>query len=176
MKKLTLLALLFGLLTGCGAAKEETALPAAMPADFEIRYEDWIDEAAPNIYDTGERLLQKDLVDPDGQPTAQAELVVSDETRQAIYDQVRACALDRLTKAIHTTDEQDAAMTPLRKYQVTFTADGETYIIAGDSMTRESAKTDGRAAQFWEFVQYMNELFYNSPEYLSLPEAQGAYM
>ena len=67
-------------------------------------------------------------------------------------------------------------MTSLRKYQVTFTADGETYIIAGDSMTRENAKTDGRAAQFWEFVQYMSELFYNSPEYLSLPEAQGAYM
>ena len=70
MKKLTLLALLLGLLTGCGAAKAATALPAAMPADFEIRYEYWIDEAAPNIYDTGERLLQKDLVDPDGQPTA----------------------------------------------------------------------------------------------------------
>ena len=31
MKKLTLLALLLGLLTGCGAAKEATALPAAMP-------------------------------------------------------------------------------------------------------------------------------------------------
>lgn len=176
MKKLILLALLLGLLTGCGAAKEATALPAAMPADFEIRYEDWIDEAAPNIYDTGEQLLQKGLVDPDGQPTAQAELAVSDETKKEIYAKVRACALDRLTKAIHTTDEQDAAMTPLRKYQVTFTADGETYIIIGDSMTRENAKTDGRAAQFWEFVQYMNELFVSSPEYLSLPEAQGAYM
>ena len=33
-----------------------------------------------------------------------------------------------------------------------------------------------RQAQFWEFTQYMNELYHNSPEYQSLPEAQGGYM
>ena len=176
MRKFAVLALLLGLLAGCGAVKAETALPEEMPADFEIRYENWIDEKSPNIYDTGEKLLQKDLVDPDGQRTAQAELNVSGETRQEIYAKVRVCALDRLTKAIHTTDETEASMTPLRRYKVTFIADGETYAITGDTMVREYAKTNGRAAQFWEFVQYMEELYLNSPEYLSLPEAQGGYL
>lgn len=83
MKKITVLALLLGLLAGCGAAKAETALPEDMPADFEIRYENWVDE---------------------------------------------------------------------------------------------NAKTDGRAAQFYEFVQYMDGLFYDSPEYQSLPETMGGYM
>lgn len=181
MKKLTLLALLLGLLTGCGAAKEATALPAAMPADFEIRYENWIDEAAPNIYDTGKRLLQKDLVDPDGQPTAQAELAVSDETRQAIYDQVRACALDRLgdeklTAENLTTDDTLVAVTPLTEYRITFTADGDTYTVTGDATAWEYAVQDTRAARLYDFVQYMSELFVSSPAYQSLPEAQGAYM
>ena len=180
MKKLTLLALLLGLLTGCGAAKEATALPAAMPADFEIRYEDWIDEAAPNIYDTGERLLQKDLVDPDGQPTAQAELAVSDETKKEIYAKVRECALDRLgdeklTAENLTTDDTLVAVTPLTEYRITFTADGETYTVTGDYTAQSYAQTDGRAAQFWDFVEYMDELFYTCPAYQSLPETQGAY-
>ena len=35
---------------------------------------------------------------------------------------------------------------------------------------------DTRAARLYDFVQYMSELFVSSPEYLSLPEAQGAYM
>lgn len=84
MKRIAMLALLLGLLAGCGAEQEASALPEEMPADFEIRYEDWIDADAINIYDTGEKLLQKDLVSPDGQRTAQAELIVSDETKQEI--------------------------------------------------------------------------------------------
>ena len=84
MKRIAMLALLLGLLAGCGAGQEASALPEEMPADFEIRYEDWIDADAINIYDTGEKLLQKDLVSPDGQRTAQAELIVSDETKQEI--------------------------------------------------------------------------------------------
>ena len=76
MKKFEILALLLGLLAGCGATKAETALPEGMPADFEIRYENWVDENAPNIYDTGEKLLQKDLVNTVEPHTAQAELVV----------------------------------------------------------------------------------------------------
>ena len=181
MKKLTLLALLLGLLAGCGAAKEATALPAAMPADFEIRYEDWIDEAAPNIYDTGEQLLQKDLVDPDGQPTAQAELAVSDETKKEIYAKVRECALDqmtdeKLTSENLTTDGTQVGVAPLREYEITFTANGTTYTVTGDSTAQSYIRQNGRAAQFWEFMQYMNELYHNSPEYQSLPEAVGGYM
>ena len=97
MRKIAMLALLLGLLAGCGAAKAESALPEEMPADFEIRYENWVDENAPNIYDTGEKLLQKDLVNTVEPHTAQTELAVWDETKQEIYAKVRACALDRLT-------------------------------------------------------------------------------
>ena len=176
MKKFVILALLLGLLAGCGAAKAETALPEGMPADFEIRYENWVDENAPNIYDTGEKLLQKDLVNTVEPHTAQSKLTVPDETKQEIYAKVRECALDRLTDKIRMTDENEATMTPLTRYRIVFTADGETYTIAGDSMVRENAKTDGRAAQFYDFVQYMNGLFYDSPEYQSLPETMGGYM
>ena len=181
MKRIAMLALLLGLLAGCGATKAETALPEEMPADFEIRYADWIDADAINIYDTGEKLLQKDLVSPDGQRTAQAELTVSDETKQEIYAKVRACALDRLgdeklTSENLTTDGTQVGVAPLREYEITFTANGTTYTVTGDSTAQSYIRQDGRAAQFWEFTQYMNELYHNSPEYQSLPEAQGGFM
>ena len=181
MKKITVLALLLGLLAGCGAAKAETALPEGMPADFEIRYENWVDENAPNIYDTGEKLLQKDLVNTVEPHTAQAELAVSDETKQEIYAKVRECALDqltdeKLTSENLTTDNEAVGITPLTEYQITFTAGGETYTVTGDYTVTEYTEDNGRAAQVWEFVQYMNGLFYDSPEYQSLPETMGGYM
>ena len=180
MRKIAMLALLLGLLAGCSAAKAESALPEEMPADFEIRYENWVDENAPNIYDTGEKLLQKDLVNTVELHTAQAELAVSDETKQEIYAKVRACALGRLTDE-KLTSENFAAfgrgmqMTPLTEYEITFTADGETYTVIGDSTAGEYKDTNGRAAQFYDFVQYMNELFVSTPEYQSLPETLGGY-
>ena len=180
MKKIAMLALLLGLLAGCGAAKAKSALPEEMPADFEIRYENWVDADAINIYDTGEKLLQKDLVDPDGQRIAQAELAVSDETKQEIYAKVRACALDQLADEKLTSGNlapsgSGVMMEPLTEYEITFTADGETYTVTGDYTVTAYTERNGRAAQFWDFVQYMNELFYQSPEYQSLPEAQGGY-
>ena len=125
MKKIAMLALLLGLLAGCGAAKVKSALPEEMPADFEIRYENWVDADAINIYDTGEKLLQKDLVDSDGPRTAQAALTVSDETLQAIYAKVRACALDqlgdeKLTSENLTIDGTQVGVSPLREYEITF--------------------------------------------------------
>ena len=181
MKKFVILALLLGLLAGCGAAKAETALPEGMPADFEIRYENWVDENAPNIYDTGEKLLQKDLVNTMEPHTAQAELAVSDETKQEIYAKVRECALDRLTDEKLTSenltiDGTQVGVSPLREYEITFTANGTTYTVTGDSTAQSYIRQNGRAAQFWEFMQYMEELYHNSPEYQSLPETMGGYM
>lgn len=180
MKRIAMLALLLGLLAGCGAEQEASALPEEMPADFEIRYEDWIDADAINIYDTGEKLLQKDLVSPDGQRTAQAELTVSDETKQEIYAEVRACALDqlgdeKLTSANLTTDDTMVGVEPLTEYEIAFTANGTTYTVTGDSTAQSYIMQNARAAQFWEFMQYMEDLYHNSPEYQSLPEAQGGY-
>ena len=181
MKRIAMLALLLGLLAGCGAEQAASALPEEMPADFEIRYEDWIDADAINIYDTGEKLLQKDLVSPDGQRTAQAELIVSDETKHESYAKVRACSLHRLgdeklTSENLTTDGTQVGVAPLREYEITFTANGTTYTVTGDSTAQSYIRQDGRAAQFWEFMQYMNELYHNSPEYQSLPETMGGYM
>ena len=136
MKRIAMLALLLGLLAGCGAEQEASALPEEMPADFEIRYEDWIDADAINIYDTGEKLTSENL----------------------------------------TTDGTQVGVAPLREYEITFTANGTTYTVTGDSTAQSYIRQDGRAAQFWEFTQYMNELYHNSPEYQSLPEAQGGYM
>ena len=180
MKKIAILMLLFGLLAGCGAPQAATALPEEMPADFVIRYMTWVDEDVPNIYDTGEGLIQKDLVTPDEPRTAQTELTVSDGTNQEIYAKVRACALDQLTDEKLTSGNlapsgSGVMMEPLTEYEITFTADGETYTVTGDYTVTAYTGSNGRAAQFWDFVQYMNELFYNSPEYPSLPEAQGGY-
>ena len=66
-------------------------------------------------------------------------------------------------------------MTPLTEYEITFTADGETYTVTGDSTAGEYKDANGRAAQFYDFVQYMNELFVSTPEYQSLPETLGGY-
>lgn len=180
MKKIAMLTLLLALLAGCGAPQAATTLPETMPADFEIRYENWIDENAPNIYDTGENLLQKDLVSAIEPHTAQTAFNLSDETKQEIYAKVRACALDQLTDEALTsenltTDGTAVAVTPLTEYRITFTADGETYTVTGDYTAQSYAQTDGRAAQFWDFVEYMDELFYTCPAYQSLPETQGAY-
>ena len=181
MKKIAILALMLGLLAGCGTGRAASALPERMPADFEIRYENWVDGDGIKIYEKGEKELEKDLVSPDGQRTAQAELIVSDETKQEIYAKVRACALDRLgdeklTSENLTTDGTQVGVAPLREYEITFTANGTTYTVTGDSTAQSYIRQDGRAAQFWEFMQYMNELYHNSPEYQSLPEAQGGYM
>ncbi|GAB2045852.1 hypothetical protein AGATL06_23510 [Agathobaculum sp. TL06] len=180
MKKLTAIALLLGLLAGCGAGREATALPEQLPADFAVRFVKWTDADAPNIYDTGEKLLQKDLVDPDGPRTAQAALTVSDEILQAIYAKARDCALDRLTEEKLTSENltvlgDGVRMTPLTEYEITLTADGQTYTVTGDATAREYTEQNGRAAQFWEFVQYMNELLLTSPEYQALPEPRGGY-
>ena len=168
-----MLVLLLGTAAGCGGQTAASALPENMPDDFAIRYANWIDPAAPNVYDTGAGLVQKDLADPQGQPTAQAALTVTDQTRQAIYDKLRACALDRLTDApLHAAD---TGMSPLTEYEITFTAGGQSYTATGDSTAQIRAENDPDAAAFCDFVQYMDTLYRDSPAYQSLPPAVGGY-
>ena len=90
MKRIAVFILLLSLLTGCGAQTklQATELPETMPKDFSIRFIFWVDMLAPNIYDTEKGILQKDMVDPDGQPTMQAPLTVPDETRAEIYAKI----------------------------------------------------------------------------------------
>ena len=96
-----------------------------------------------------------------------AELIVSDETKQDIYAKVRACALDqlgdeKLTSENLTIDGTQVGVSPLREYEITFTANGTTYTVTGDSTAQSYIRQNGRAAQFWEFMQYMDCLLYTS--------------
>lgn len=181
MKRIAVFVLLLSLLTGCGAQTklQATELPETMPEDFSIRFIFWVDMLAPNIYDTEKGILQKDMVDPDGQPTMQAPLTVPDETRAEIYAKIREYSLDQLdstpmTTAELSTDDSRIGMTPLTEYDITFTADGRTYAITGDD-TAGSYPNDERAVAFCAFTDYMKTVFRDSDAYQSLPEAVSAY-
>lgn len=77
---------------------------------------------APNIYDTEKGILQKDMVDPDGQPTMQAPLTVPDETRAKIY----AITGDD-TAGSYPKDERAVAFCAFTGYMETVFRDSDAY-------------------------------------------------
>lgn len=178
MKRLSAAALalfcMAALLSGCQT--NAGTLPKNRPADFDIRFSYWIVEGQENIYDTYEDTLQKDLVTIG---TAAADLAVSTETLDEIYQKIRELELyaiseDLTSENLTVTDEQ-IFVTPCTEYEIKFTVNGTEYTVTGDETASSYTRRNSDADRFWTFKEYMQELYRNTEEFHGLPDAEGAY-
>lgn len=142
--------------------------------DFDIRYTFGIEPR--NIYDTYENTITKDLVS-NGSRSISFE--PSEEDLQKIYNKIVELDLmsvdKEMTDSVLTTSDERYTVTPLTKYSIQFTMKGETYYVSGDATANAHRTTNDEANRFMEFVTFMNEIYYATPEYAKLPEAVGAY-
>ena len=178
MRRIAVSALVFlcaaALLAGCAgnaAASEEEA-----PDDFAISFSFWINPNQPNIYDTYQKIIQKDLV-TDG--TASADLTVTGTTLNDIYRKIKALELDEITEAMVsanlTTSDLQVNITPCTEYKVTFTVRGAEYTVTGDDTAWHYKDGNSSAGRFCLFVEFMKDICRNSEEYMALPDAKGLY-
>lgn len=154
-----------------GTAREPDELQ--LPEDFAIRFVWSI--MAENIYDTYTGQIQKDLV-LDGVATAafEPDQAVLEEIYRKILE-LDIVTIDReMTSAVLTTTDEVLMCLPLETYQIQFTMNGQTYVIEGD-YSADSYPEDDQAVRFMEFVRFMLEIAWNTPEYQSLPDANGGY-
>ena len=98
MKKILSL-FLCGLLlfTACGGRP----MPEGVPEDFAVYYADWISENQPDIFDTYEGYIQKDLI-MDG--TAKTDYTPSDDVIAAIYDKITELELWNVPENLRAED------------------------------------------------------------------------
>ena len=168
MKKF--LPLLFcGLLlfTACG-----NRMPEGVPQDFAVYYADWINENQPDILDTYEGYIQKDLI-MDG--TAKTDYTPSEEEITAIYDKIVELELWKMPDNMRAEAE---VIQPMTYMEIRFTMNGKTYEILADTtvfhgynenIEPEEAETVGK------FCMFMQQFMMDTDEYQSLPESRGGY-
>ncbi len=173
MKKLIAFLLIF-LCFSIAACSPKTELSADCPEDFAICFEWGI---GTNIYDTYEGKLVKDLITNGSAETA---LSVDQETLDEIYTALHAARLD--TIGIHMDSEHLAKpwestfmQTPCSSYRIRFRIDGKEYTVTGDETAYAYVDKNSQAKRFCDFVDFMIELAKSTPEYKSLPEAEGGY-
>jgi hypothetical protein len=61
---------------------------------------------------------------------------------------------------------------PNTEYKITFTIDGASYTVTGDATAWDE---NASAAHFCQFADFMRDLYLNTAEYKTLPEAEGGY-
>jgi hypothetical protein len=178
MKKLsiTILVFAFAILTLSGCASKAGAIPKERPGDFDIRFSYWILPEQQNIYDTYEGTLQKDLVT---NGTATADLFESNERLDEIYKKISELELyaisQDMTSENLTTTDQMFYVTPCTEYEIKFTIDGVEYTVTGDDTASNYIRQNRDADHFWQFKEFMQDLYRSSDEYQNLPKAEGAY-
>lgn len=156
------------LLPACGGCP----MPEGVPEDFAIYYADWIVEEHPDIFDTYEGYIRKDLI-MDG--TAETEYTPSDEVITAIYDKIVELELWDMPENMRA---ESKVIQPMTYMEIRFTADGKTYEILADTtvfhgMNRNIEPED--ADKVREFCLFMQKLMMETDEYKSLPESRGGY-
>ncbi|MBQ9718938.1 MAG: hypothetical protein IJV76_13190 [Clostridia bacterium] len=169
MKKILSL-FLCGLLlfTACGGRP----MPEGVPEDFAVYYADWISENQPDIFDTYEGYIQKDLI-MDG--TAKTDYTPSDDVIAAIYDKITELELWNVPENLRAEDE---VIQPMTYMEIRFTADGKTYEILADTTVFHGYNEDIEpedAEKVGEFCIFMQKLMMETEEYKSLPESRGGY-
>lgn len=160
-----------------GMEQASAAYPADMPEDFAVRFQWWIQESQPEIFDTYQGLLQKDLVQ--NGTAADDAYEATEETLHAVYEQLTAldaASIDRtMTTAVLTTDDTLVGVEPCTYYELQFTINGKTYLLQGDSTAWFYRDSDQDAHRFCELVSFLLQLVTELPEYQSLPETIGGY-
>lgn len=178
MKRTVMVFLCIALITSfCGCRQTDSAQNGTrVPEDFNIYFEFGVTNL--NHFDTYDDVIQKDLVTPD-RDVATAKLDVSEKQMTEIYKKLIqydiASISTEMTAENLTTDGTISAVTPLTKYDIQFTINGARYRICGDDTAKHYTENE-QAKNFVEFVQYMKEIYYNCPEYKTLPETESGYL
>lgn len=159
------------LLTGCGGR----SMPERVPEDFAVYYAMWTDEDQPNVLDTYEGYIQKDLI---RNGIAKTEYTPSDEEIVAIYEKITELELTSFPSDVRAEDE---IIQPMTYFEVRFTMNGETYEILADTTITQSTWLNENikaeeAEKLNEFCRFMAELMIETEEYKSLPDSEGGYM
>ncbi|MBO4931779.1 MAG: hypothetical protein J6I42_06305, partial [Clostridia bacterium] len=153
------------LFTACG-----NRMPEGVPQDFAVYYADWINESQPDILDTYEGYIQKDLI-MDG--TAKTDYTPSEEEITAIYDKIVELELWKMPDNMRAEAE---VIQPMTYMEIRFTMNGKTYEILADTtvfhgynenIEPEEAETVGK------FCMFMQQFMMDTDEYQSLPESRG---
>ncbi len=147
-------------------------MPDGVPEDFAIYYADWINENQPDIFDTYEGYIRKDLI-MDG--TAGTDYTPTDEVITAIYDKIVELELWKVPENMRAEDE---VILPMTYMEIRFTADGKTYEILADTTVFHGYNEDIEpedAEKVGEFCIFMQKLLMETEEYKSLPESRGGY-
>jgi hypothetical protein len=183
------LACLPVLLTGCGSKVgaplqeapadsgiEAGGLPQEAPADFAICFSYWFDSNRANIYDTYNKIIQKDLV---LNGTADADLTVTSKTLNAIYREITELEVYKINEAMISsnlsTSDVRIDVLPNTEYKISFTINGTSFTVTGDATAWEYRDENASAAHFCAFADYMRDVYLNTEEYKALPEAEGGY-
>ncbi|MBQ7313983.1 MAG: hypothetical protein IJW81_10400, partial [Clostridia bacterium] len=110
------------LFTACG-----NRMPEGVPQDFAVYYADWINESQPDILDTYEGYIQKDLI-MDG--TAKTDYTPSEEEITEIYDKIVELELWKMPDNMRAEAE---VIQPMTYMEIRFTMNGKTYEILADT-------------------------------------------
>lgn len=145
-----------------------------IPDDFDISFTFGIE--LDNVYDTYNNTLKKDMVAEDD---ITVNFEPSDEDLSRIYAKILELDLTsiekKMTSSVLTKTGTVTSVSPLNRYNIKITMNGETYYINGDATASYYKNESDEANRFCRFTEFMTELYYNTPEYKSLPEAVGAY-
>jgi hypothetical protein len=159
-----------------GSARETGVPPQEAPADFAIYFSYWFDSNRANIYDTYNKTIQKDLV---LNGTAAADLTVTSETLNAIFRKIIEFEVCKITEAMISANLSASNVRvdvlPNTEYKIKFTIDGASYTVTGDATAWEYRDENASAAHFCQFADFMRDLYLNTAEYKTLPEAEGGY-
>lgn len=169
MKKLIILclAVLF-LFTACGGRP----MPEGVPDDFAVYYADWINENQPDIFDTYEGYIQKDLI---MNGTAKTEYTPSDEVITAIYNKIVELELWKLPENMRAKTQ---VIQPMGYMEIRYTIDGRMYELLTNSSIfhgygENIAPDDAEKAE--QFCMFMQKTIMETEEYKSLPDSEGGY-
>ncbi|MBR5311264.1 MAG: hypothetical protein IKU40_00085 [Clostridia bacterium] len=159
------------LFTACGGRQ----MPDGIPDDFAIHYADWIDENQPDIFDTYEGYIQKDLI---RNGTARVDYTPSDEIITTIYNKIVELELWKMPADVRPEEQ---ILQPTTYIEIRFTMDGNTYEILADStISRSTWLNKNITAEEGEIIQkfcmFMKDIMILTEEYQSLPDSEGGYM
>ncbi len=145
-----------------------------LPDDFGICFIFGV--FSDNIYDTYNCVIQKD-VDVNNDPSV--SFTPDRETLKKIYDRIVELKLTEIDKKMTSENLTDSGnvivISPLVNYEISFTMNGKSYTVSGDSTAFSYAEENPQANSFCELVNFLSDIYYATPEYKSLPEAVVTY-
>ncbi len=147
------------------------------PQDFSVRFVYWTDASRKNILDSKEHILQKDLV-LDG--TAETTYDPDETVLRSIWAGVMNNGFPDIDQKNlkcngNVGDGTAVSITPLTQYEITIEMNCETYSLHGNSYTFHFQDRHEDAKRFCTVCRFLMNVFENSAEFRSLPNAKSGY-